>query len=61
MATREPIIFRDGVIFVRPEQPNLAEFLDAHPATRPTEAPCSSLSDKEKKAKVDVDTEFLDR
>ena len=30
-STREAIVFLEGRIFVRPDQPNLAEYLDAHP------------------------------
>tara|TARA_R100000773_G_scaffold44589_1_gene46380 strand:- start:3475 stop:4290 length:816 start_codon:yes stop_codon:yes gene_type:complete len=30
-STREAVVFLEGRLFVRPDQPNLAEYLDAHP------------------------------
>lgn len=30
-STRQAVVFIEGRIFVRPDQPNLAEYLDAHP------------------------------
>ena len=30
-STRQAVVFLEGRIFVRPDQPNLAEYLDAHP------------------------------
>ena len=30
-STREAVVFLEGRIFVRPDQPNLAEYLDTHP------------------------------
>ena len=59
MAKREPIIFRDGVIFVRPEQPNLAAFLEAHPDNVANGGKKFYRVDSEKKAKVDINEDFL--
>ena len=58
-ARREAVIFQDGRLFVRPDQPNLMEFLDTHPGNTSNKGNLFFLVDKEKKATVEVDKEFL--
>ena len=57
-AVRQSVIFSDGRIFVRPEQPNLKAFLDAHPDNRANGGGRFYLVDNEQKAEVDVTKEF---
>lgn len=58
-AKREAVIFQEGRLFVRPDQPNLMEFLDTHPGNTANKGNLFFLVDKEKKATVEVDKEFL--
>lgn len=58
-ARRQPVVFNDGRIFVRPEQPNLMEFLDNHPDNTANGGKLFGLIDHEKKAEVKIDQEFL--
>lgn len=57
-AVRKSVVFTDGRLFVRPDQPNLRAFLDAHPDNKANGGTRFYLVDKQKKAKVDVDKEF---
>lgn len=58
-AVRKSVIFTDGVLFVRPDQPNLRAFMQAHPDNKANGGKRFYLVDKQQKAKVDVDKEFL--
>ena len=58
-AVRKSVIFREGRLFVRPDQPNLKHYLDVHPANKANGGSMFYLVDKEKKATVDVDKEFV--
>ncbi len=58
-AVRKSIIFRDGRLFVRPDEPNLRNYLDAHPGNKANGGSMFYMVDKEKKANVDVDKEFV--
>lgn len=58
-ATRKSVVFQDGRIFVRPDQPNLNRFMELHPGNKANGGTMFELVNKEKKAEVHVDTEFL--
>lgn len=58
-AIRQPVIFADKRIFVRPDQPNLRNYLDLHPGNRANGGGEFYLVNKQKKAAVDVDKEFV--
>jgi len=58
-AIRKSVVFTDGRLFVRPDQPNLREYLSIHPANKANGGSDFYLVDKQKKAKIDVDKEFL--
>ena len=58
-AVRQSVVFSDSVIFVRPDQPNLRKYLEVHPGNKANGGKEFYLVDKQRKAKVDVDKEFL--
>ena len=58
-AIRTPIIFNNKRLFVRPDQPNLRNFLDVHPGNVANGGSVFYLDNKEKKAEVNVDKEFV--
>ena len=58
-AVRKSVVFQEGRIFVRPDQPNLGEFMDLHPGNKANGGSLFELVNKEKKAEIHVDTEFL--
>ena len=57
-AVRRSIVFTDGRLFVRPEQPNLRDFLEAHPDNKANGGKVFEVVDKTRKAKLDVESEF---
>mgnify|MGYP006969383710 FL=1 len=57
-AVRKSVVFADGRLLVRPDQPNLAEFMRLHPGNTANGGTIFSIVDKKKKAEVDVDKEF---
>jgi hypothetical protein len=57
-AVRKSVVFSDGRLLVRPDQPNLSNFLRLHPGNVANGGDVFSIVDKMAKAKVDVDTEF---
>lgn len=58
-ARQEAIVFNDGRLFVRPDQPNLREYMNAHPGNVANGGSLFRLENKEKKAELKVDQEFL--
>jgi len=58
-ARRESIVFIDGRKFVRPDQPNLLAFMEAHPGNSANGGKLFEVVNKEKKAEVEVEKEFL--
>ncbi len=58
LSTSSPIIFKEGNLFVPPEQPNLAEFLDKHPGNEANGGKKFRLIDHRKNAKEVIDREF---
>ena len=58
-ARRESIVFLEGRHFVPSNKPNLKAFLDAHPGNKKNGGKIFEMVDKEKKAEIKVDTEFL--
>ena len=58
-ATRKSVVFQDGRVFVRPDQPNLNRFMELHPGNKENGGALFELVNKTKKAEVHVDTEFL--
>jgi hypothetical protein len=58
-AVRKSVVFADGRLFIRPDQPNLKEYMSVHPGNTANGGSDFYLVDKQKKAKVDVDKEFL--
>ena len=58
-ARRESIVFIEGRKFVRPDQPNLIEFLETHPDNKANGGNLFELVNKEKKAELEVEKEFL--
>jgi hypothetical protein len=58
-ARKEAIVFNDGRLFVRPNQPNLRNFMNAHPGNQANGGSLFKLENKEKKAELKVDQEFL--
>lgn len=58
-ARRESIVFIEGRKFARPDQPNLIEFMDTHPENKANGGTLFELVNKEKKAEVEVEKEFL--
>jgi hypothetical protein len=59
-ARRQAVVFNDGVIFVRPDQPNLRDFLDFHPENTSNGGNLFSLVNNQKKAEIKIDQEFLE-
>ena len=57
-AVRKSVVFADGRLLVRPDQPNLAEFMRLHPGNTANGGTVFSKVDKQEKAKVDVSKEF---
>ena len=58
-ARKEAIVFNDGRLFVRPDQPNLRDYMNAHPGNAANGGSLFKLENKEQKAEVKVDQEFL--
>jgi len=58
-ATRKSVVFQDGKLWVRPDQPNLNRFMELHPGNKENGGTLFELVNKEKKAEVHADTEFL--
>lgn len=58
-AVRQSVVFSEGRIFVRPDQPNLMEFMDHHPDNIANGGKVFELVNKEKKSEVKVQQEFL--
>ena len=58
-AVRKSVVFTDGRLFVRPDQPNLRAFMDAHPTNKANGGYDFYMVDKQAKAEVDVDKEFV--
>lgn len=58
-AVNEAIVFNDGRLFVRPDQPNLRDYMNIHPGNAANGGGLFKLENKEKKAEVKVDQEFL--
>ena len=58
-AVRKSVVFANGRLFVRPDQPNLRQYMDLHPGNKANGGSEFYLVDKQKKAKIDVDKEFL--
>lgn len=58
-SVKTPVIFRMGRLFVTPDKPNLLAFLEAHPENKANGGQRFERVDKEKKAEVTLDDEFL--
>jgi len=58
-ARRAPVMFTDGRIFVRPDQPNLKEFLDRHPDNVANGGKRFHLVDEVKNKKIEMDKEYV--
>ena len=58
-AVRSDVVFREGMLVVQPDQPNLAAFLDAHPSNKANGGGLFRLVDSERKIEVELDSEFL--
>lgn len=58
-SVKTPVIFRMGRIFVTPDKPNLLAFLEAHPENKSNGGSRFERVDKQKKAEVNLDDEFL--
>jgi len=56
--TKKPIIFENGRLFVRPNQPNLANFLDLHPGNEANGGNLFRLVNLNKTAKADLAKEY---
>lgn len=59
IARRQSVVFNDGRLFVRKNQPNLMSFMDAHPGNVANGGNLFKEVDKEANAKIRVDDEFL--
>lgn len=57
---RKAIIFTEGRIFVRPDQPNLAAYLDAHPENKENGGTRFFLVDERKDSEQKLNKEFLE-
>jgi hypothetical protein len=55
---KQPIIFENGRLWVRRNQPNLKAFLDAHPSNEANGGNVFRKVDLSKSAKLDMDSEF---
>lgn len=53
-----PVVFKEGNLFVRPDQPNLAKFLDKHPGNKANGGNKFRMIDHRKNAKEVIDREF---
>ena len=58
-ARRESVVFIEGRKFVRPDQPNLLAFMEAHPGNKDNGGKLFEMVNKEKKAEIEVEQEFL--
>ena len=58
-ARRQSIVFSDGKLFARRNQPNMIAFMDAHPGNKANGGNLFEEVNKEQKAKIKVDDEFL--
>lgn len=58
-AVRSDVVFREAMLAVTPDKPNLAAFLDAHPGNRSNGGGVFRLLDSERKIEVELDSEFL--
>jgi hypothetical protein len=57
-AVRKPILFRNGVILVRKDQPNLMDYLDHHPQNTLNGGNTFKVVDKGAEAEVEIEKEF---
>ena len=57
-STRQAVVFLDGVIYVRPDQPNLAEYLDKHPENKKNGGNRFYLYEEEKVSEARLEDEF---
>jgi hypothetical protein len=58
-AVKSDVVFRDGMLMVPVDKPNLSAFLDAHPENKVNGGGVFRLMDSEKKVEVELDSEFL--
>lgn len=56
---RAPIMFLEGRLFIRPDQPNLAEYMSLHPGNKANGGSLFYLVDEAKERQVDLDKEYL--
>jgi len=59
-SVRKAIIFTEGRLFVRPDQPNLAAYLDAHPDNKENGGNRFQLVDERKNSEERLNKEFLE-
>lgn len=59
LSVRKSIVFNEGRIFVRPDQPNLRKYLDAHPGNKVNGGKMFYLVDQKKNSKEKLDKEFV--
>lgn len=57
-AIRKSVVFTDGRLFVRADQPNLRKFMEMHPGNQANGGRIFKAVDKAAKASVNVDKEF---
>jgi len=57
-AVRKPILFRNGNLMVRKDQPNLMEYLDRHPHNVANGGNTFKVLDKNADAEVEIEKEF---
>ena len=55
---KRPIVFQNGKLFVNPNQPNLAKFLDLHPGNSSNGGNMFRKVDLEKTASLSIDSEY---
>jgi len=58
-AILEAVVFREGTLMVSPEQPNLQDFMDAHPDNAANGGNSFYVIDMEHDAEEELDNEFL--
>jgi len=58
-ALKQSVIFRDGRIFVNPDQPNLRRFLELHPGNLANGGASFKLVDKKIDSEKELEKEFL--
>ena len=58
-ALKQSVIFREGRLFVRKDQPNLKAFLDIHPENKANGGKLFAVIDKKKDAEETLNKEFL--